>query len=84
MTEKNRRVGGTFTFNVCNLQMFLCIYSMRLCCPTLPKLPLPSTLWNTRWFIVRRTRRGGATGAGFVSPLSFPSAIYTYIFASMT
>lgn len=46
---------------------------------TLPKLPLPSTLWNTRWLRVRCTHLGGATGAGLVPPWTFPSAINTYL-----
>lgn len=55
---------------------FFCIYSMDgTVGHTLPKLPLPSTLWNTRWLRVRRKRRGGATGVGLVSSLTFSSAI---------
>lgn len=44
---------------------------------TLPKLPLPSTLWNTRWLRESCARLGGATGTGLVPPLNLPSSINT-------
>lgn len=46
--------------------------------PTLPKLPLPSTLWNTRWFMVRCTRVAvGVTGAGLEPPRPLPPDVNT-------
>lgn len=76
LLQNNCSVGGAFRFNTWNLKMFLflSIYSMcEIVGTTLPKLPLPSTLWNTKWLLVRCTRWGGVTGAGPVSPLTFPS-----------
>lgn len=50
--------------------------------PTLPKLPFPSTLWNTNWLRVRRARETvGAAGAGLKPSCAFPlpPAINTHL-----
>lgn len=44
--------------------------------PTLPKLPFPSTLWNTRWFMVRRSLGAvGVTAAGLTTSWALPPAV---------
>lgn len=68
---------------MCSYQMFGFFLSIHNMCAivgfTLPKLPLPSTLWNTRWLRVRCAHLGGATGGGLVPPSTFPSTKNTYL-----